>query len=104
MSDATDPKMNPWHPMSDPVDLKHVQKAQEELGECVSALARCGMQGIDEAHPETGKVNRRWLEEEIADAEANLQLVKDHFELDEGFIYARKLKKMARLREWHAMA
>ena len=96
--------MNPWHPMTDPVDIKTLGKAQEELGECISAAARCLIQGIDEEHPETGKRNRLWLEEEIADAEANLQLMKERFDLNEAFIYNRKIKKMIQLKEWHGMA
>jgi len=59
----TDPKVNPWHPMSDPVDIKHLGKLLEELAEGVNALnevasamnkaasavARCLIQGINEA-------------------------------------------------------
>ena len=30
---------NPWHPISDPVDLAHLGKLGEELNECGSAVA-----------------------------------------------------------------
>lgn len=50
---------NPWHPISDPVDLKHLGKLSEELGECSAAVARCIIQGIDECEPVTGKINRQ---------------------------------------------
>lgn len=33
--------LSPWHPMTDPVDLKHMGKFLEELGECSAAAARC---------------------------------------------------------------
>jgi hypothetical protein len=75
-------KPNPWKPMSDPVDIRHLGKLQEELAECISASARCQIQGIDEAHPVTGKVNRDWLEDEIADVMVNTYLVIERFGLD----------------------
>jgi hypothetical protein len=97
-------RMNPWRPMSDPVDLKHIGKLQEELGECTAAAARCSIQGIDEAEPVTGKINRVWLEEEIADVLANIDLNVERFGLDKRSIMARVDRKKAMLREWHAMA
>lgn len=74
--------MNPWHPITDSVDLKHLGKLSEELGELQAAVARCIIQGIDEREPVTGKVNRDWLTEEIADVQANLDLVVKRFEID----------------------
>jgi hypothetical protein len=73
---------NPWHPIDDKVDLKHLGKLGEELSElaaasskCATAVCRCIIQGVDEAEPVTGKVNREWLEDEIADVQANMDLV-----------------------------
>ncbi len=102
MSAATDPLMNPWHPMTDPVDLKHLLKLVEELGEFISATARCGMQGIDELHPVTGKSNREWLEDELADVYANCQLIEERFGVGANPI--RIMKKLEQLRSWHSMA
>lgn len=96
--------MKPWHPMSSPVDLKHLGKLVEELNECSAAAARCIIQGIDEAEPVTGKVNREWLEEEIADVIANVGLVIEHFNLDTIKIEARSTTKAARSRAWHKEA
>ncbi len=96
--------MNPWHPMTDPVDLKHLGKLGEELNECGAAVSRCIIQGIDEAEPVTGKINRQWLEEEIADVYANLLLVEQRFGLDTSAMSARTARKVDGLREWHALA
>lgn len=95
---------NPWHPMTDSVDLKHLGKFAEELGECCSAVSRCIIQGIDECEPVTGKPNRKWLQDEIADVCANLDLVIERFNLDTSAIEARAAKKRAHLKSWHDMA
>ncbi len=96
-------QLNPWHPMERPIDKKHIGKLMEELGECSSAAARCLIQGIDEAEPVTGKINREWLEDEIADVLANAELNMDHFGLDRERIETRKVRKMEHLRAWHGM-
>lgn len=89
----------PWHPMKDAVDLKHMGKLAEELGELQAAVARCIIQGIDEAEPVTGKSNRQWLGEEIADVQANLELVLEHFGLS--IDWRRVYRKKDNLRDWH---
>lgn len=103
MSAAT-PARNPWHPMADSVDLKHLGKLGEELGECSAAVSRCLIQGIDKAEPVTGKPNREWLEDEIADVAANMELVAARFGLDKERIAERAQRKVAQLRTWHDMA
>lgn len=95
--------LNPWHPMDKPVDIKVIGKFLEEMGEGVAASARCLIQGIEEKEPITGKVNKDWLEDEIADMHANLQLVIEHFHLDSSKILERSLAKKARLKNWHDM-
>lgn len=96
--------MDTWHPISDPVDLKHLGKLAEELGEAQSAVARCIIQGIDEEEPVTGKLNREWLEDELADVLANINLVTLRFCLNEDRMNKRAAKKMAQLKTWHDMA
>lgn len=93
---------NPWHPMNNPIDLKTIGKAIEELGECASALARAMIQGIDEKEPATGKVNRQWVEDEMADVEANFILLKERFDLHLSEV--RIVRKLRHLRQWHSMA
>lgn len=102
---------SPWHPITDAVDLKHLGKLSEELSElsaaaskCGAAVSRCIIQGIDEAEPVTGKINREWLEDEIADVRANSELNIERFNLDEARIAARCEKKKRYLRQWHKLA
>lgn len=95
---------SPWQPMSDPVDLKHLGKFGEELNECGAAVARCIIQGIDECEPTTGKSNREWLEDEIADILAGAELCVHRFRLDMNRIEIRRNRKMVHLRKWHNMA
>lgn len=94
---------NPWQPMTRPIDLKHLGKLAEELNEAGAAVSRCIIQGIDEVEPVTGKVNRRWLEDEIADVYANLKLVIDHFDLNTAHIRTRQARKQEHLKSWHSM-
>jgi len=96
--------VNPWHPITNPADLKHLGKLGEEVNELGAAVSRCIIQGVYEREPVTKKENKTWLEEEIADVEATAELVKKRFQLDRKFIEARKLEKMERLQTWHEMA
>ncbi|WP_439392375.1 hypothetical protein ACRQ5Q_22530 [Bradyrhizobium sp. PMVTL-01] len=95
---------NPWQPITDAVDLKHLGKLAEELGECTSAVSRCIIQGVDEREPMTKKLNREWLEDEIADVLASIELVIDHFKLNSMKIIERAEKKERFLQQWHAQA
>jgi NTP pyrophosphatase (non-canonical NTP hydrolase) len=93
-----------WHPITDAVDLKHLAKLNEESGELTSAIARCMIQGIGESEPVTGKPNREWLEDEIADVVASSELVIEHFRLDMERIMRRRNQQKSFLRRWHANA
>lgn len=95
---------HPWHPMSDPVDVKYLGKLAEECGELGSAVARCLIQGIDDCEPDTGKPNRTWLAEEIADVIANIALCSERFNLDRALINARAELKKKRLKTWYEQA
>jgi NTP pyrophosphatase (non-canonical NTP hydrolase) len=101
---STSPVLNPWHPMSDSVDLKHMGKLAEEAGELASAASRCIIQGINECEPVTKKPNKEWLEDEIADLLANIQLVTKRFQLNENRIIDRCETKIKHLEAWHKMA
>jgi hypothetical protein len=95
--------VSPWIPMTNPVDKKLVGKLLEELGEATSATARAFIQGLDEVEPTTGKVNRRWLQEELADVRALSELAIEHFGLDANAITERVERKKAYHRRWFAM-
>lgn len=103
MTNETHALVSPWRSMTRPVDLKHMGKLLEELGELTAAAARCVIQGVDEREPVTGKPNRAWLEEELADVLASIRLVTTHFHLDQLRMQARTKEKIERLRAWHAM-
>lgn len=94
----------PWHPMTNAVDVKHLGKLGEEAGELASAASRCLIQGIYEKEPETGKVNKEWLEDEIADVMANAKLCVDRFGLDDVRIDKRIAEKIKNLEWWHRQA
>lgn len=94
---------NPWNPITSPIDLKHLGKLAEELGEGTAAVSRCIIQGLDEREPVTGKVNREWLEDELADIIANAELNIEHFKLDYARMLGRIGKKKTHLRQWHGM-
>lgn len=100
---ATSWALNPWVPMSRPIDLKHLGKLSEELSEAGSAVARCIIQGITESEPVTHKPNKRWLEDELADVVANVELVTRHFGLDRKRMARRTARKMEHLQGWHSM-
>lgn len=103
MTDFKKDDPSPWVPMNRPIDLKHLGKLGEELGELSAAISRCIIQGIDERDPTTLKTNRERLEEEIADVRGNIILVQQHFNLDHGKIIARQDMKMEYLKKWHGM-
>jgi hypothetical protein len=94
----------PWHPMTDPRDIKTLGKLAEELGECSAAVSRCLIQGIDEREPVTDKLNRDWLQEEIADALCNTNLVIERFGLDRTRMQARADRKAPLIQAWHEEA
>jgi NTP pyrophosphatase (non-canonical NTP hydrolase) len=96
-------ELNPWEPTTSKIDLKILGKLGEELGELSAAVSRCIIQGIDEAEPTTGKINRQWLEEEIADVHAGLVIILEHYKLNNLFILNRSVQKINTLRAWHKM-
>lgn len=107
-----------------PPEVKILGKLLEELGELQSAAARCLIQGMDEREPVTGKQNRLWLQEELADVDAGIRLAAvrvpsiisvanllagrmvqttTHFNLDFNAIILRSEAKEKRLKLWHEM-
>jgi hypothetical protein len=87
-----------WQTDRNPVNIAVLGKWMEELAELQQAIARCMIQGIDEKHPVTGKSNREWLQEEMADAAAMELLARRHFRLstDE----AREAEKFNHKEAW----
>lgn len=90
-----------WVPMTDPRGLAALGKLQEELGELMSIVARCIIQGgLHERDPETGTFNHIALQEELADVLALTSLVESYFKLDGMAIGARANKKNHMKQEW----
>ncbi len=90
-------------PYADVTDFRVIGKLLEELGEASAAASRCLIQGIDEKEPVTGKVNREWLEDELADVLANIQLTVERFRLNRQRMATREITKITHLRGWHKL-
>lgn len=95
---------NPWHPIQEATELKVLAKLGEEANELGSAVCRCIMQGVDECHPVTGKLNRTWLEDEAADVMLCLEEVLAKYDLDVDRMRARMDRKRPAFRRWHTGA
>lgn len=87
----------PWKP-------KHRGKLLEELNEAGAIVARCLIQGIDEANPDGGELNKTALENELADVMVNIVLCVDRFKLNETRMDLRCNLKEPFLRKWHFAA
>ena len=92
--------LQPWYVEIDSQRLRRFGKTLEELGELQAVVARCIIQGIDEVDPSSQKTNRLRLEEEIADAYAQLFLLEERFNLDTEFIAERMMHKTDQMYEW----
>lgn len=97
------PEPSPWQPITKSIDLKHLGKLAEEINELGSAIARCIIQGLHEREPVSGKLNIEWLEDEIADVLAGINLASSHFKLNTQGMDIRRLRKQKQLAKWHNM-
>ncbi len=95
--------ISPWEPDTNPANLRPLGKCIEELCEAGAILARCIIQGIEESEPVTGKPNRIAVEEEVADVLATVEILIEHFGLDQTRIAVRAMEKKARLLTWFDM-
>lgn len=91
---------SPWIPETDPVKLAVLGKTVEELGELVSILGRCIIQGAYAADPVTGKPNLQAVEEEVADVSALVSHLSGMFNLNLGVTTSRAKRKYLYLGEW----
>lgn len=89
-----------WQPITNKADLAHLGKLGEEICECGASLFRCIIQGVYEAQPVTGKINKEWLEDEIADIQALLSFAMTRFELNKNRIDERIKRKIAYKKPW----
>lgn len=89
-----------WQPITDKHALAVLGKLGEEVNELGAAIFRCIIQGIDETEPTTGKVNRVWLEQELADVMAMTTITMRRFSLDTRAIMDRRDRKIAYKEPW----
>lgn len=83
-------KASNWLPETNKYRLALLGKLAEECNELAAACTRCIIQGVDEREPQTAKVNRAWLEDEISDVQAMISHVITGFTLDHAKILYRK--------------
>ena len=102
MNTSEIPKDGPsdWQPITDKRTLALLGKLGEEASELSSAAFRCIIQGVDEVEPTTGKPNRQWLEEEIADVLAMLSIIQEDMGLDKTAIIHRRMRKISYKQPW----
>lgn len=94
---------SPWVPMTNPRDIKVIGKNIEELCEAGAAAARCLIQGINETEPSSGRLNKTWYANELADVAATSRISMEHFGMDRGSIDERIRRKYAFLMRWLGM-
>lgn len=95
----TKPPSN-WQPIIDRYTLAILGKLSEEVSELGAATSRCIIQGIDESEPNTGKINRIWLEQEIADVMVMTTIAITRLDLDNNEILKRFERKISYLESW----
>lgn len=95
--------MRKWIPTTNLLQLRRLGKLSEELGEAGSVAARCIIQGLDEVDPSSGKVNRKRLQDELADVRAQIDCTVQAFRLDQPYMARRTAEKMRQMAEWEAM-
>lgn len=91
---------SPWSPETSQHRLAVLGKLAEEGSEVATAAVRCIIQGIDEQEPVTGKPNREWLEDEIADIMAQCNLAVEALGLNGPRILQRVCNKQAYTGSW----
>lgn len=91
---------SPWQPETSQYKLAVLGKLAEEGSEVATAAVRCIIQGTDEREPVTGKLNREWLEDEIADVMAQCLLAIRGLKLDVARINKRAIGKMDYTGAW----
>lgn len=73
------------------------------LGQAGAAAARCLIQGIDEAEPSTGEVNREWLTNGLDNLRGALLAAIGSLGMSVAAIDERVARKREFLLRWHAM-
>jgi NTP pyrophosphatase (non-canonical NTP hydrolase) len=93
----------PWHPITNPVDLKHLGKLGEEVNELGRIVNRTIIQGMVGIDPATGEYNFDAMCKEMADVIANIELCCERWAIL-SIDRERVERKKAQQRIWHADA
>ena len=91
-----------WIPITDKLQLAVLGKLGEELCEGGSAIFRSIIQGLNSKEPKTSKINRHWIEDEIADIRAMLDHAEHYLDLDTDTINQRQKAKYDFKAPWFA--
>ncbi len=86
------------------LDAAILSRIAQKLGEAISAVSRCIIQGLEGVNAKSNQTNKEWLEDELADVIANSELVIDRFGLDKARIAQRVADKKAFLLPLHLRA
>jgi len=102
MEDCEIPMDGPsdWQPITNKADLAVLGKLGEEVCEAGKALFRTIIQGLMEADPGTGKINKVAIEDEIADIKAMMRFAEDRFGLNTERMAKRTARKYAYKAPW----
>lgn len=92
-----------WHVETDAYRIRRLGKSLEELGELVSVLARCLIQGVDEIDPSSGEVNRMRMQKETADVLTQVGGLTETFNLNMTEILERVQDKKASMDKWEEL-
>lgn len=103
MTYETPLKITAWHVETDKFRIRRLGKALEEMGELVSVLARCIIQGVDEVDPSSGEVNRMRMQKEGADVYTQLAHLVDAFDLNQSDMLTRIGYKTDSMAEWERL-
>ena len=89
-----------WQPITNKADLAVLGKLGEEVCEAGGKICRAIIQGMLEADPGTGKINKIAIEDELADIEAMIMHAVEHFNMDLTRMRERRIKKYRYKAPW----
>lgn len=91
---------DPWIPIDSKIELAILGKLQEELSELQAIIARIIIQGVYEKDPDTGIINIKAMEDEMADVDALSNIAAMHFNLSNNNMSIRTQRKMTHIKNW----
>lgn len=89
-----------WQPITNKCDLAVLGKLGEEVCEAGAKLFRAIIQGMMEADPTSGKINKNAIEDELADIQAMIIHATLRFNLDSDRMQARTKAKFSYKLPW----